>query len=175
MSCVLTEGNEANEGLGVPLFPSLPSVTKREAGLTCCLHAARPTAEISNQPLPTTAASHRTCACFLVAERRIRCWHFGLSAAVSELIVMRLRSLALVGGSMVLLLILAAVTVSFVRVRSMGVSIGVHSYQRRQRRPPVRLRKSPHAIEARWSAKEGSRLPVGRVRKQSAGGFRHPH
>jgi hypothetical protein len=31
---------------------------------------------------------------------------------------------------MVLLLILAAVTVSFVRVRSMGVSIGVHSYQR---------------------------------------------
>jgi hypothetical protein len=42
----------------------------------------------------------------------------------------RQRSHALVGGSLLLLLILAAVTVAFVRVRPMGVSIGVHSYQR---------------------------------------------
>ena len=43
---------------------------------------------------------------------------------------MRLRSLALVGGSLVLLLILGAMTLSFTRVRPMGVSVGVHSYQR---------------------------------------------
>ncbi len=43
---------------------------------------------------------------------------------------MRLRSLALVGGLLVLLLIIAGVTVSIFRVRPMGVSIGVHSYQR---------------------------------------------
>jgi hypothetical protein len=44
--------------------------------------------------------------------------------------VMRLRSLALVGGLLVLLLIIAGVTVSIFRVRPMGVSISVHSYQR---------------------------------------------
>ncbi|MHC1766036.1 MAG: hypothetical protein AB9869_17335 [Verrucomicrobiia bacterium] len=43
---------------------------------------------------------------------------------------MRLRRLALVGGWLVLLLILSIVTLSFVSVRQMGASIGVHSYQR---------------------------------------------
>jgi hypothetical protein len=43
---------------------------------------------------------------------------------------MRLRSPALLGGWLVLLLIIAAATLSIVRVRPMGASIGVHSYQR---------------------------------------------
>jgi hypothetical protein len=43
---------------------------------------------------------------------------------------MRLRSFARVGGLLVLLLIIAGVTLSIFRVRAMGVSIGVHSYQR---------------------------------------------
>jgi hypothetical protein len=42
---------------------------------------------------------------------------------------MRLRSFALIGWSLVLLLILWAVTFSFVRMRPMGASIAIHSYQ----------------------------------------------
>ena len=44
---------------------------------------------------------------------------------------MRLRRLALIGGSLAVLLTIAFVTLSIVRVRPMGASIGVHSYERR--------------------------------------------
>jgi hypothetical protein len=45
---------------------------------------------------------------------------------------MRPTRLALAGGSLALLLILAVVTLSIVRVGSAGISIGVHSYQRQE-------------------------------------------
>lgn len=44
--------------------------------------------------------------------------------------VMRVRSLAYGGGLLVLLVIIANVTLSVFQVRPMGVSVGVHSYQR---------------------------------------------
>jgi hypothetical protein len=52
------------------------------------------------------------------------------SRAPGRWVVMRLRSFAHVGGLLVLLLIIAGVTLSIFRVRPMGASIGVHSYQR---------------------------------------------
>ena len=45
-------------------------------------------------------------------------------------VFMRLRSYAYGGGLLALMLIVAGVTLSVCRVRPMGVSIGVHSYQR---------------------------------------------
>jgi hypothetical protein len=55
---------------------------------------------------------------------------FGKSPPQLNLVVMRLRNFAYGGGLLVLLLIIAGVTLSVFRVRPMGVSIGVHSYQR---------------------------------------------
>jgi hypothetical protein len=46
------------------------------------------------------------------------------------LIVMRLRSRTLIGGSLVVILTIAVVTLSIVRVRPMGASIGIHSYEK---------------------------------------------
>ena len=43
---------------------------------------------------------------------------------------MRLRRSTLIGGSLVVILTIAVVTLSIVRVRPMGASIGVHSYEK---------------------------------------------
>ena len=69
---------------------------------------------------------------FAGADAPIASWPYSLhhQRRAAQRHVMRLRNLALVGGLLVLLLIIASVAFSIFRVRPIGVSIGVHSYQR---------------------------------------------
>jgi len=53
-----------------------------------------------------------------------------VTGVISDLRVMRLRRLTLIGGLLVVLLTVAVVTLLMVRARPMGASIGVHGYEK---------------------------------------------